>query len=83
MTIEATTQLVEDLRQAVIQAFSPLSQGDLKVYRVNDGCGNMVTVKGSTHAVTDNGLSILNAQGEEIALFRKFALFVVDPDTPQ
>lgn len=83
MSIEVTTKAIEDLRKALAQALSPLLRGDRKVYRVNDGCGNMVAVKGSTHKVTDKGLSILNAQGEETALFRVFASFVVDPDTPQ
>jgi hypothetical protein len=83
MTIGVTTQAIEDLRQAVIQALSPLLQGDGKVYRVNDGCGNMVVVRGSTHKVTDQGLSISNAQGEETALFRVFASFVVDTDPPK
>lgn len=83
MSIELTTELVQVLRQAAIQALAPLVQGDRKVYRVNDGCGNMVAVKGSTHVVTDKGLSILNAQGEETALFRMFASFVVDTDSPK
>lgn len=83
MSIEATTKAIEDIRQTLVRALSSLLQRDGKVYRVNDGCGNMVAVKGSTHEVTDKGLSILNAQGEETALFRVFASFVVDPDTPQ
>ena len=83
MSIEVTTKAIEDLRQALAQALSPLLHGDRKVYRVNDGCGNMVAVKGSTHRVTDKGLSILNAQGEETALFPRFASLVIDPDTPQ
>ncbi|MBA6043758.1 MULTISPECIES: hypothetical protein [Pseudomonas] len=55
-----------------------LAEGKSKRYLVNDGAGNSVAVVGASHVITPQGLSILDAGGAEVAVFRVFVSFVTE-----